>query len=132
MRCQNGIRGVSYFYTSHIAERKTAKKREENMKVTKSKGTTVVEITKDELQRYNLTFGKLDCSKLHTVSAIKSLFKEATGQDCSFEKEVILLPDCSDGCVIVCKEREGHSPSGISFSSCTVKNESEIFCSFFS
>lgn len=101
------------------------------MKVTKDRGTTVVEITKGELMKYNLTFEKLDCSELHTLTALKELLFEAMGQDCSFQKEIILLPDCSEGCVIVCKEKEKDKIQSISFSCCSSR-ESEVFCSFFS
>lgn len=101
------------------------------MKVTKNRGTTVVEISKGELMKYNLTFEKMDCSQLHTVTAIKELLLEATGKECSGQKEIILLPDCHEGCVIVCKEKERQKIESFSFSTCS-HEKSEIFCGFFS
>ena len=43
------------------------------MKVTKDKGTTVVEISECELMKYELTFEKLDCGSTHTRNVIEEL-----------------------------------------------------------
>ena len=99
-----------------------------NMKITKDKGTTVVEVSKGELMKYDLTFQKLDCSSLHTRNAIKEILSDATGENFFSLREIHLLPDKSDGCVIVLKEK---LPFAVSFSS-SEKEGSEIFSCLFS
>ena len=98
------------------------------MKITKDKGTTVVEISKGELMEYGLTFEKMDCSSLHTKNTIEEIVSDATGENLFSLREVHLLPDKSDGCVIVLKEK---LPFAVSFSS-SEKEGSEIFSCLFS
>lgn len=101
------------------------------MRITEDKGTTVVEVSKAELQKYNLSFGEMDCSSVHTKWGIRRILSDALGERSNLQKEIILLPDTDEGCVIVCKET-GHSRiNAVSFST-FVSSQSEIFCSFFS
>lgn len=101
------------------------------MKVTKDKGTTVVEVSERELMKYNLTFRKMDCHSLHTKNAVEKILFEAMGEGFFLQKEILLLPDCSDGCVIVCKESQRAKNCPFSFS-VYEKEQSEIFSCFFS
>lgn len=107
------------------------------MKVTKDKGTTIVEITKKELQMYKVTFEDMDCSDVHTRAVIRDILSTALNGEKSLkaQSEIILLPDSQDGCVIVCKEKSSTKESiifeAVSFSLQEGK-ESEIFSCFFS
>lgn len=106
------------------------------MKVTKDKGTTIVEISGKELSMYNVTFQDMDCSNIHTRAVIRDILSVALRGEKTMreQQEIILLPDCFDGCVIVCKEREKPAsdfyPCAVSCSSLSSEC-SEIFCSFF-
>ncbi len=100
------------------------------MKVIKDKNRVVVEISKDELKKHNLTYSLLDCKDLHTRNALQRILFEATGEPCSKAKEIQLLPASEEGCVIVLKEREKLGISSVSFS--VSEQKSEAFSCFFS
>ena len=100
------------------------------MKVTKDKNRVVVEISKDELKKYNLTYSLLDCRNVHTRNVLKRFLFEATGEVFPSAREIYLLPTSGEGCVLVLKEGEKLSFSSMSFS--FSERESEIFCCFFS
>ena len=98
------------------------------MIVTKDKNRVVVEISAEELGRYNLSYSLLDCSDVHTRNTIKKLLFEATGEAPSKVQEICLLPSSEEGCVIVFEKREHKDALSLSFS----VSESEVFSSFFS
>lgn len=100
------------------------------MKITKDEKRVVVELSKDELKKHNLTYSLLDCRNVHTRDVLQKILLEATGEPCSKAKEIQLLPDSDEGCVIVLKEREKLSVSSVSFS--VSEKKSEIFSCFFS
>lgn len=100
------------------------------MKVTKDKNRVVVELSKDELKKHNLTYSLLDCKDLHTRNTLQRILLEATGEVFSSPREISLLPASEEGCVIVLKEREKLSISSVSFS--VSEKKSEIFSCFFS
>lgn len=115
----------------------TTEKGLRKMKVTKDKGTTIVEISGEELSMYKVTFRDMNCKDVHTRAVIRDILSTALSEEKSLreQKEILLLPDCRDGCVIVCKEREVKvAESVFSSFSCSVfcAEESKIFCSFFS
>ncbi len=101
------------------------------MKITKDKNRVVVELTKDELMEHNLTYSLLDCRNLHTRNVLHKILFEATGELSPPAREIYLLPDSGEGCVIVCKEskRVMNYPFSFSFYE---KEQSEIFSCFFS
>lgn len=100
------------------------------MKITKDRETTILEISEKELKEHNLTFQKMNCSELHTKTVINEFLSEALGEKSRMQKEILLLPDCNDGCVLVCKERL--KPYIQSDFSTFLFEKSEVFSSLFS
>ncbi len=75
------------------------------MKITKDKNTAVVELTKAELSGYNVKFEDLELSSIHTRAVIRDIISSALKEDLKSQREVTLLPDGNDGCVLVCKRK---------------------------
>ena len=100
------------------------------MKITKANGTTILEISRKELNEHNLTFEEMNCSEVHTKEVINGFLSEALGEKSRMQKEILLLPDCNDGCVLVCREKpKSYSKN---FFSSFISEKSEVFSSLFS
>lgn len=96
-----------------------------------SETVTVIELTEEEMKKYDFTFEESDYSSPHTRRVLWSIIDEVskiTGKDVQVNKglEIDFLPDVKGGCLLIISQGTGNKPPTTLHSDTAIYESSDI------